>query len=122
MPFVPPNSTTFEAIVTTKQSEGLSAAKAPLRIPRPTYVEEPVETRLHGPEVLRPGQRVLGEIDASALGDDAFIHLVDQCLCVVTHGEIERDGGAGLRKGGTPRPLRRSPPESRTGRRRRRRA
>ena len=59
---------------------------------------ELVEARLHGAKVLGARERVLGQVDASALLDHALVERVDQRLGVVAHRDVERDRDPGPRE------------------------
>ena len=98
IPFVAPNTTTLTAGSPSEQPKRQGASNATFRIPAPPNCEELVKARLHCPELFRPRQRVLGQIDTTALGNNQFVQCVDERLRVTPHGDIERDGRSGFRK------------------------
>ena len=98
MPLVPPRITTFNGIGYHQTGEPIARCGCALRDPTSGAPPGSVEARLHRAEVLRPGERVLREIDASALGDDLLVHAIDKRLGVVAHRQVERDRDALLRE------------------------
>ena len=51
----------------------LRAVNAALRVPALARLQERVDPRVHGAEVLRLGERILGQIDATLVRDHAFV-------------------------------------------------
>src|SRR6185295_14622277 len=97
MPRVAPRKATFIGVparsrAVSKEANRLRAAQPALGIPPPPDAVPGGQPRLHGPEVLRPRELVLGQVDAATLGDHQLVERVDERLRLVVDGDVEGDG------------------------------
>src|SRR5438093_9254737 len=103
MPRVAPRKATFigapaRSRAVSEEANRLRAAQPALGIPFAPDARPGGQPWLHGPEVLRPGELVLRQVDPASLGDDQLVQGVDERLRLVVDRDVERDRDARLRE------------------------